>query len=66
MGFVDAETGEIVLESKQEVKLLFKFLSYREPVVTTKQNQNEQADFLSELHQRSINIEIMDADYKAL
>jgi hypothetical protein len=38
MGFVDAESGEIVLESKQEVKLLFKFLSYREPVVTTKEN----------------------------
>jgi hypothetical protein len=66
MGFVNADLGEIVLESKQEVKLLFKFLSYREPVAIKEDNRNETVDYLSELSQRSINIEIMDGDYKAM
>ena len=39
MNFVDADSGEIVLEPKQEVKLLFKFLSYREPVAIKDENR---------------------------
>jgi len=66
MGFVNADLGEIVLESNQEVKLLFKFLSYREPVAITDENKNVKEDYISELRQRSINIEVMDNDYKAL
>jgi len=49
MGFVDAEQSEITLESKQEVKLLFKFMSYREPVTIKDENKNEKIDYLSEL-----------------
>jgi len=49
MGFVDAEQSEITLESKQEVKLLFKFMSYREPVAIKDENKNEKIDYLSEL-----------------
>ena len=41
MSFVNAEKEEITLEPNQEVKLLFKFLSYRDPVVVNKENKNE-------------------------
>ena len=40
MGFVNADQMEITLEPNQEVKLLFKFLSYREPVVIKEDNKH--------------------------
>ena len=41
MSFVDAEEGTISLESHQEVKVLFKFISYREPVIVKEDNNKE-------------------------
>lgn len=40
MGFVNADQMEIELEPNQEVKLLFKFLSYREPVAIKEDNKH--------------------------
>ena len=62
--FVDAKKSRMKLEAGKEVKILFKFLSLREPIVEFgKKSKEEQAGVIShELRPRSIKVEILYGD----